>query len=216
MIRQLICALILLFSATAALAQAPAVTITFEENAIVASGISTSGDAAFFAVLQEQEEFSVASLRRDELVADTDGDGIARLEMPDGVPTRSIWAVVDVRTGNYALAVPQGYRLRMAEDTEDHGVRRDNKGHIAHIERVMGFAEMLVVRPGQGAWMGSAGQGSMSDKDFMDDGKLLIAFDELYPQGNSGASPGHLQPGDTIVLIEPVEMQVFATRINEK
>jgi hypothetical protein len=215
--RQYICALFLVLSAMSAAAQTPAaVAITFEANAVVARGISTGGDAVFFAVLQEQEEYSVASSRRDETLADSDGDGVVRLEMPDGVAMRSIWAVVDARTGNYALAVPQGYRLRMAEDTEDHGLRRDNKGHISHIEKAMGYAEMVVVRPGQGAWLGSAGQGAPSDADHTDDGKLTLGFDDLYAQGKAGASPGHLQPGDTVVLIEPVEMQAYAVRINDK
>jgi hypothetical protein len=215
--RQIFCALLGVLSAAAAVAQTPApVAVTFETNAVVASGITPGADAAFFAVLQVPEEFSVASMRRDEMVADSDGDGVVRLEMPDGVATRSIWAVVDVRTGNYALAVPHGYRLRLAEDTDDHGMRRDNKGHVSHIERVMGYAEMLVVRPGEGAWLGSAGQGAPSDADFTDDGKLTLDFDELVPQGKAGPSPGQLQPGDTVVLIEPVEMQAFAVRVNEK
>jgi hypothetical protein len=120
--------------------------ISFEPEAVVAHGISPKGQAVWFSVAREISRRSTNVVPRHAVVADDDGDGTVRLELEQEVPLRSIWFVVDLATGETAVAVPEGFPLL---EMELPGRAIPAALNRLDLERRMVY--LLLVRPGVGA-----------------------------------------------------------------
>src|SRR5215208_391656 len=114
--RTLPCSCLLAMAVTTGWAQPPAApappAIRVEAAAVVAEGIPAEGRIAWFSVAREATGEGSRSVRRKVLAADDDGDGVVRFALGQPVPPRSMWAAVDLATGELALAAPDGYPLR--------------------------------------------------------------------------------------------------------
>jgi hypothetical protein len=158
----------LLVCPAALLAQAPP-TLAFEPNALVASGVTPKGKVAWFGVARELEDYAATLVRRDQILEDEDGDGKVRLDIGKPVPAQSVWVAVDLTSGAYAVAVPEGSRAaELPMPGRNPG--RGGAGKPEWVEVNRRFLEIAVVRPGQGAWALTAGDGGRADDDGASDG----------------------------------------------
>lgn len=200
---------LLLLPALAA-AQAPkpsAPAITFEKNAVVVTGLTVKGQAVLFGEARELAEDDVATLvRRSQVLTDDDGDGIVRLDLGKEVPLRSVWVAVDFATGQATAAAPEGYPLRLVS-WQGQGIER-GASRSDRVEDARTFAEVLLVRPGVGAWQLTVGDGSSSDDDGAADGRIAAALDRMTPVAGSTAPPIRFDPKDVVVLIDPNRMEL--------
>ncbi|OYW01495.1 MAG: hypothetical protein B7Z61_12415, partial [Acidobacteria bacterium 37-71-11] len=87
-------------------------TITVEANAVVASGVTPSGQVAWFSIAWDRYQAMNRVTRRDRIDADS-GAGQVTFAVDGGVPQNSIWVVVDLSSGDYAVAAPEGTQLRL-------------------------------------------------------------------------------------------------------
>jgi len=203
------CLLLSLPLSAAALAQAPqAPEITFQQRSVTVAGISAKGQAIGFSVAREIAEDDVATVvRRAQALTDDDGDGKVEWDLDRDVPARSIWVAVDLATGEVAAAAPEGYPLRRVS-WRGVGIARGNP-RADRVEDARAFAEVLLVRPGQGAWRLTVGDGSDLDDDGKPDGKLAAALDRMEPlAGTSAPPPSRFDPRDVVVLIDPNRMEL--------
>ena len=203
------CLLLSLSLSAASLAQAPkAPEITLQQRSITVSGLSSKGQAVGFVIAREIAEDDVATVvRRAQVLTDDDGDGKVGWSLDRDVPQRSIWVVVDLATGGVAAAAPEGYPLRRI-DWRGVGLVRGNP-RADRVEDARSFAEVLLVRPGQGAWRLTVGDGSDLDDDGKPDGRLAAALDRLEPfPGTSAPPPDRFDPRDVVVLIDPNRMEL--------
>jgi hypothetical protein len=173
-----LCLLFLLLPALAAAqppSGAPAPAITFQKTVVAVAGITPKGQALLFGVAREIAADDVATLvRRSQVLTDDDGDGTVSLDLGEEVPFRSLWVAVDLATGQVTAAAPAGYPLRLVS-WRGQGIVRSS-ARADRVEDACTFAEVLLVRPGVGAWQLTVGDGSSSDDDGAADGRIAAAL----------------------------------------
>jgi len=96
------------FSAAAAAIAAPpqtsVVSIGFDHNAVVVSGITPGGRAVLFGVARERTARKPSSLRfvrRAEILVDAAKTGTVTFDLGESVPAVAIWAAIDLTSGGY-------------------------------------------------------------------------------------------------------------------
>jgi hypothetical protein len=188
--------------------------LTFETNAVVATGVPPGGQVVWFAVSREIAERTATLVRREEIATDDDKDGAVRFELDRPVPFQSIWVAVDLASGTAAMATPEGFPLRRVElpgrSTSRGGGRPD------WVEDDRGFVEILLVRPGRGAWGATVGDGGQADDDGAYDGRLMAPLDQMRGIGAAPpAAPEHFSPRDVVVVIDPNRMEVGLRQLVE-
>ncbi len=187
---------------------APAPSLTFEPAAVVASGVTPKGKVVWFSVAREIADFAATVVRRDQVVEDEDGDGKVRLEIGTPVPLQSVWLAVDLASGAFAVAVPEGSlaaELPLAARNRDRG----GAGKPAWVEVQRQYLELAVVRPGLGAWALTVGDGGGADEDGAADGSITAALARMRSLGSSPAAPGLFSPRDVVAVVDPNRMQFY-------
>lgn len=194
----------------AALLAEPA--ISFEEGAVKATGVTPSAKVVFFSVAREGQGYRTRAVPRDEMVQDADGDGVVRLDLGAAVPFRSIWAVVDLTSGVFAVASPAGYTPTEIEFPLA-GLRGRGNGRPDRLDDRRYSLEALVARPGQGAWRLSLGDGDPDDEDGASNGRIEWAVAKGRPVKGDPPAPLDFSPGDVVIGIDPVRMEIYAARL---
>jgi hypothetical protein len=189
----------------------PAPSIAFAKTSVTVSGITPKGQAVLFGVAREIAEDDVATLvRRSQVLTDDDADGIVRFDLDRDVPFRSVWVAVDLATGQFATAAPEGYPLRQVS-WRGSGIER-GASRSDRVDDARSFAEVLLVRPGVGAWQLTVGDGSGNDDDGAADGRITAALDRMTPVAGTAPPPARFDPSDVVVLIDPNRMELTVVR----
>jgi hypothetical protein len=214
-----------------AASSAPELVVEFEEGEVFATELTPSGDAIFFGLAREPQGAFTRVVRRQgiELV---DPFGEARLpvqvlqagsggtggELVDRVPLKSVWAVVDLETGAFGIGAPSGFRLRELP-FPGRAFEVGAPGLVNRLRHRFAFVDMMLVRPGVGAWSLRAHDAGPSDHDGADDDRTTTRLDDLEPLGPGGATPTPAAPpdrfaaGDVVVVINPRDLTIYATRL---
>ncbi len=189
------------------------VEIFLDEFEVSAEGLTPHGPAVVFGVAVTREG-PVKRISQISGVVEADATGAIAWSEEDGVPQMSIWAVVDVVTGDFDAAVPEGMSDVYLLD-EDGGPL--TQGEIASGRITGGIAEaaFLVVRPGLGAWRLHVGDGGASDSDGSTDGSIRVKMRDLKPLREDWGPLSNIRPGDTIVIIDPRNMAYLAERVGD-
>lgn len=192
----------------------PEPKLTFEDEAVRVSGLTAGGKVVWFGVAREISARTATIVRRDEIAADEDKDGAVRFELDRPVPFQSIWVAVDLTTGAAGVAVPEGHPLRRIElpgRTAGHG-----SGKPDWVEDDRGVVEILLVRPGEGAWGATVGDGGEADDDGAYDGRLMASLARLRRmEGTASEAPERFRPRDVLVIIDPNRMEVGVRQLLE-
>jgi hypothetical protein len=180
--------------------------ISFQARSVTVDGLSAKGQVVWYSVAREVAEDDVATIvRRSEVQTDEDGDGKVQLDLTQDVPLRSIWIAVDLATGRYAVAAPEGYPLRRAE-WRGRGLGRGNS-RADRVEDLRTYADVILVRPEKGAWRATVGDGGPLDDDGVADGKVAAALDHMKAV-SGGEPPQRFEARDVVILIDPNRMEV--------
>lgn len=203
-------------SAIAAPALHAAPVVILSGRSLVAEGLTPEGRAVVFTIGKPPGHLMAVTSRLDAMI-EADAAGVASLELPAAIAERSVWVVVDVESGEVALASPEGFPLRQVE-FPGRGVGQSRR--FLRDERR--FLEILVVRPAaavpagkdaaseSGAWGRSFGDGGEDDGDGELDGKIEAVLERLRPIGESPALPPEiLMPGDVVVAVDPVTLEIY-------
>lgn len=209
-------ALVLLLSALPGAAAPP--EVEFREHEVLASSVTPGGTTAFWWLARGVDGFAPWTSRLSELVVDEDGDGAVSLSYDEGVPQDSLWAVVDLTSGEYVLASPADGPLREVEPPRGLARSLPGRGEIGDERRRL---EVLVVRPGSGgepgAWTGGAEDGGAGDGDGRRDGRTQARLERLEPLEVEGPRPPRaLRAGDLVVAGDAQELVFWAQRLNEE
>jgi hypothetical protein len=189
----------------------PAPSIALAKSSVTVAGITAKGQAVLFGVAREIAEDDVATLiRRSQVLTDEDGDGAVRLDLDRDVPFRSVWVAVDLATGQFATTTPAGYPLRLVA-WQGSGLER-GASRSDRVDDARSFAEVLLVRPGVGAWQLTVGDGGGNDDDGAADGRIAAALDHMTPVAGTVPPPSRFDPSDVVVLIDPNRMELTVVR----
>jgi hypothetical protein len=188
--------------------------ISFEKDAVVASGVTPGGKVVWFSVAREISEHTATIVPRQQIVEDEGNDGTVRFELDGDVPFQSIWVAVDLKTGASAIGVPEGYPLRRY--TVPAGNLRRGESKADWIAETRGYVEVLLVRPDKGAWWSPVGDGGIDDDDGVYDGHLVASLPRLEKvEGSTEQAPGSFAANDVVVIVDPNAMEVGLRQLTE-
>ena len=192
-------------------------TIEFSERGVSASAVTPHGQVVLFGVAREPSATRPAyprSVRRVAVLTDDDGDGTVHHDLGQDVPLLGMWVVVDLTTGGFAAAPSPGYEPARIVITPDVA-RHDNNGQLKKLEWPFAEMEMLLVRPGTGAWRLYAAKHSALDENAASDEPLRVDIDAFEPIGATASSPKNFRKGDVVALIDPRWMQFGVIEVGQ-
>ena len=186
--------------------------VTLEADAVVVSGMTAKGQAVLLGVTRviEPDDFQVVR-RHLQVLADDDGDGTVRYPLEGGIPLRSLWAAVDLKTGDYDAAAPEAFGLRRV-NWRGRGPLRRADGKDA-VEDRRPRLELLVVRPQAGAWSLRVRDGDASDGDGVIDGRLQGILERMEPLAASPPPPSLFQADDLVIGLDPAAMEITLFKV---
>lgn len=209
-------AVVLAFGTLAVAAQEPSpIQIAIEGAQIGATGLTDPGSALLFGVVWEKVPGTVRLSSRAEIVPVS--AGAAALDLgPELDPMRSVWAVVDLASGAYAAA-----DTSPEEDPLVPGavpaptVAPDSQGLYSVLQARHQTVELVVARPGVGAWRHTASDGSLVDEDGAFDGSLAVNLAAALPIGVTPDTFTKVQDGDLVLGLDPYSGEAFVLEIEE-
>jgi hypothetical protein len=205
---------ILLLLAGSPRAEAAPLRLSIGSSGLSVSGVTAHGSVVLFGITREVEPDDVPAIhRRLDVLSDADGDGAVSQDLGAPVPLRSMWVAVDLASGDFDAAAPEGFRLRRV-NWRGRGIQNRPEGHDT-VEDARSFAEVLVVRPGVGAWTLRLGDGGPADFDGAADGRLAAALDAMEPLPGSPPPPAHFLRDDTVLLLDPNAMEMILVKVGE-
>ena len=176
------------------------------QRELLVSGARPGATVLVIGVTREPRGFH--SLLRTHALPAAVADTRGHATVPYGaeIPAKSLWIAVDVQTGMTGAGAPGGFPLRQFEIAP---------GALASDRVVLPRTtlEMLVVRPGAGAWSLSAYEGGRGDGDRGVDGRLSVMAAELEPAVGKERLSGGLRPGDVVIALDPDQMVYGVVRV---
>jgi hypothetical protein len=192
--------------------QAEPFGLAFAGENVVATGATAKGQVVFFGVTREVAPDDVVEVNRKvDVLTDDDGDGHVSFPFGRAIPPRSAWVAVDMASGSFEAAAPEGFRLKKVNFRgKGIGRRPDNRDSVVDARAL---AELLVVRPGVGAWHLYLGDGGPSDEDGTPDGRLEAALDRMEPLAGSPPPPATFQKDDVILVLDPDQLEMTLVKM---
>jgi hypothetical protein len=188
------------------LGQKQTVALAFEDQTVVASGLTPGKQVVWFGVEHRIDAELSGEMARHYRVGTAAADGTARLDLAQPPAPRSFWVAVDLGSGALAVAAPNGYRL--SKPRAPAQLRVGQGGRPDEILDDHPYVMGLMVRPGEGAWAFAGGDGGPRDEDGRNDGHLRFALDKLDPLPGSPAAPSKLNGQDLWFLVDPLTMEI--------
>ena len=210
LLRRLLPASLLALAAAAPLAAAPP-ELAFEPAAVVASGVAPGAEVIFHGVTREHQVYYWRLVQTREVVP-ADAEGVARLELPDGVGSVSLWTAVDSGTGELAIGSPEGFTATELP-FPGNGIDRAANGAWRVLRNRFERAEVLYVRPGVGAWWLLGVDGGSSDEDGLEDSALGLSLEQAQPLWREEPPPEEFAEGDVVVAVSLDTLDFFAARL---
>jgi hypothetical protein len=196
----LICGLLLAAFPTAAQLQ-----VQYAAKALTISGASSNGDVAVYGISHVNYRGHEAITTQTSVErADRGGAFTLQVTQPS---FRSIWLIVDLRSGEYLLSNPPGYRPRQLPVPTD-GIDRQGRS----LGNESPTADIFVARRGVGAWHSRVAQGSPENTDSRKS-HVTIGIDHLAPVGSTPAPSPLLAKGDVVMVFNPGFMEFWVTQI---
>jgi hypothetical protein len=198
--RQPLLALAFLFATLPAAAQ---IRVQYAPRSLQITGASPLGDVAVFGVNHSYQR-GREMVTSHQSVEHMDATGALTLSLSD-LSFQSVWLLVDVNSGDYALFSPPGYQPRRVAVPPGSV---DRLGHSAlHIRPT---AEMFVVRQRAGAWHVHAQEGTSAG---LNDARLTVDAERLKPVGAAQAAPQQLRAGDIVMMFDAPSMEFWLTKL---
>jgi hypothetical protein len=178
-------------------------------------GVSPGAAVAVFSVANEPDGSAVPfpiRTRQAVLLQDDDRNGTVAFDRERVVPAVGIWIAVDLATGQWVVGGGPGFDPVPLQLTDV--AKKDNAGQLRKLSADLGEVEVMVVRPGTGAWELYVAKSSKADESRGAE-DLRLDVGSMRPIGNSPASPNALKQGDIVAVIDPYMMRYFVTEVGK-
>jgi hypothetical protein len=180
--------------------------IAFDDTAVTASGLTPGKPVIWFGVEHAVDAAYSGDMAQHYSAGTAAADGTARLDLGRAPAPRSYWVAVDLTSGAFAVAAPDGSPLTKPKKPSRAGLGQGDKPDELLDDRP--FLMGLMVRPGEGAWAFTGGDGGPRDEDGKNDGHLRFALDRFDPLPGSPAAPSKLNGQDLWFVIDPLAMEI--------
>jgi hypothetical protein len=184
--------------------------LKLDSEGLRVEGVTPGGELALLSVWHEVVLDGPHSRQTtiQEVLTDDDGDGVVEFEADREVAIPSIWGVVDTKTGDSAVIVPEGFTLRTIQEGKDAAFGKQ----LGRLVVLRGELQVLVVRPDVGKWRGRVRDGGQGDVDGRTDRGVTLNLDALEAEQPGDHGP-QVIVGDTVLAIDPVQMEVLNLRL---
>jgi hypothetical protein len=173
---------------------------------VAAEAVTPLGEVVLFTVGWPPSEWVPRVVTYTETLRDDDGDGRVSVSPTGGVPHTSIWVAADLATGAVGFGTPQDYSAPMRQMAPAEVLQRGADGAYDAV-RLRGEAvELLLVRPGAGAWRMTVHDTSGTDLDRSNNGFVEAGLAAMTPVGPARPAPASFLPGDLVVAVEYRDM----------
>jgi hypothetical protein len=189
-----------------------AVTVQFSQSTLQISGVSRRGSVVINAALNESTGRMYGRLNElTKVVSDDDGDGVVTFDLGHPISPRSLWVIVDVTSGSYAVVAPPGSPVIVArhaptllQKTDVDAADQIAADHVA--------MSVLWVRPGPSGtvWRVRAADGGSSDEDHRNNGSAIASTVAFATVVGHDKPPKKLKKDDLILVLDPFEMTYSA------
>jgi len=180
-------------------------TITFGERSVQVSG-PPGGQVVLFGIAREFTMPKVPVLgvvRRAIVLSDSAKSGRFTLDLGEAPPQAALWVAVDLGSGAHAVAASRGYAPVQALVPAET-VKHDNVGQLNKFEFPASEMDVMVVRPGEGAWhLYAAKRGKRDENAALSSRTIRIDVSAMEPLGSSAPAPKSFKNGDVIAVIDP-------------
>jgi len=189
------------------------IAITVDPSAVTLQGATPGAHVVVFGVAREPHE-SYSEIRRwTEVLEDDDHDGVVRLSSV--ISSKSIWIAVELESGRYVAGTGAEYPRR--EIAAGDVFKRNNAGQLSKFENARGQVEMLIVRPGKGAWRAGASKDSSLDENKGTPSALKLDISSFTAvTGLDSIALPHLKRDDVVAMIDPNRMEFYVTVVGEE
>lgn len=167
-------------------------------------GATPGGAVLFFAVERVAVPHRISTHHIEEIVVDTSSTGHVVLTKAPAA-TAAIWCAIDLTTGRSIIGTPSAFEKRTLP-AQSYSMKKTPAGVIDRIGVGRSLVEVVLVRPGGGAWTATVGDGTPSDADGVVNGRVECRINQMRPLGTSGPPPDTLLPSDTVLVIDPARM----------
>src|SRR5258706_9855115 len=202
--------------ATSVPAHAGSLALTFGERSVTVSGLTPGGDLVLFAIAKEPAN-SVVPVPMKTVHAvvlhDDDHDGTVIFERQRAVPLIAVWVAVDLASGQWAASGSPGFDAQTIP--LESFAKQDNAGHLRKLSALVPEMDVLLVRPGTGAWRIYTAKTSSLDENAHGGRPLQIDVSGMIPLSNSLSKLDSIHPGDIIALIEPLSMRFAVQEVGK-
>jgi hypothetical protein len=189
----------LLMTALPAVAQ---LQVQYAAKALTVSGASPRGDVAVIGIIHTNYK-GFESIQKPASIERADSGGVVTVTVPR--PSfRSVWLIVDIRTGDFIVSSPPGYKVRRTAVPQD-AIDRTGKSLLHSFPS----ADLFIVRKGQGAWHARSAEGSQDPRD----ARSNASVDHFKPVGASPPAPPVLTPNDIVMVFNASYMEFWATKL---
>lgn len=214
-LKRLLCfTLLTLIVSEARAASSSVIQVRLESNTIVAEGVSPKGEVVLVGVSHESAQYQDIVRQWQRVTTDDDSDGRVTFTLDAPIQQGSIWVVADVRTANYAVATPDGFKLPEVV-LPDSSFRKSEKGDVSAIELARASALIVVVRQGAGAWRLQVEQDGKYDEERGNHAVMRVSPGSLKPLAGNAPPPPVLTPGDLLLVLEPFKLEFMAARVTK-
>lgn len=213
-IRVFLACLVAVAAAHAFAASDPArpLTIVTDGTTVTITNVTSASGVVLLGITLQTDHGVPTSREVMKTIRDDDGDRSIRYTPTGGVPLRSVFIAVDRANGAVAFGSRPDYTIDRVALTSA-SLKKNEAGEIFALLQDRISADMVVVRPTGGAWFLRAFEGGAKDADKLQNGHLVLAFDETDPLDAGGDKLKHLKNGDVVAVIDPGHMQAFAVTI---
>jgi hypothetical protein len=184
-------------------------------TAVRASGMSAGGVVVWLSLARKVEAYEPIYVRRHGVVQ-ADAKGQAELPVTEAVPRHSIWLAVDLKTGAYATASLAGF-APLAFTLSPEALEVRGAALADRLIDTADYSELLLVRPGKGAWGKAVGHGGIDDESATGEAVVKVSFAKFLPvPGTAEPAPAKLGPKDLIIVMHPRAMAIAALTFEAK
>lgn len=117
-----------------------------------------------------------------------------------------MWAAIELGSGEYGTGVPKNSPARVLDLAAD--TFRGDAGQAQRLVRHASFSELLLIRPSNGIWTLTAGDGAVGDSDGAADGRMTNDLRTFQAFEESPPPPNRLEHGDLVFVVDPYALQL--------
>ena len=166
--------------------------LRIEDLQIVVTGATPSSSVLLFGISYEELRYPPRISYKAEFV-ETAEDGSYRRTTARQIPLTSVWFIADLKTGDYAVASRDDYKVK-SRQLPPAALRRRAPGASAAIKNGGHEGVVLLFRPKVGAWQAAGGP--------------LLELQSFKPVGSSPPPPDDLSEGDVVIAVDPITLDL--------